>query len=161
MRLDEIEDRIADAIAALDATAYQQGSPTEPWVESTVPLPLAPEMQPEAVSHLAFSVRVEQAGNARMERDAIGDRMRASTVVRVFWAYRLRPTEAVADHRMHLRSAGDILAAVNDDVSAWDGDGDAVSMIETLWEVVYTTAQTGSPYQVAAATFRIDHWLTL
>ena len=160
MRLDQVESEIGDALTALSATAYVQVG-GEVWTES--PIPLTPTWEPETTQHLAYSVVVSQSTSLDMERDTPGGVTRVSSTVSIFWAYSIRPMQALDDSRLQLRSAGDIIALVNDEVGNWSNetDGDAVATLLTAYELVAVVGSAGAPFQIARVVFRVDHELSL
>lgn len=158
MRLDEVAAAVADAVAALDATAYSQVT-GDAFTESDLPLPLVPQLQAATVQHLAFSVSVDVCDNANTRRDAPSDVIRVASTVRVYLAYQLRAAYTLDDYRLHLRAAGDVLKAINNEAT-WGADGDVVAMLVSAWSPTYTLTDGGPPLSVASITFRIEHNLT-
>lgn len=158
MRLDEVATAVAAAVAALDATPYVQVT-GDAFTESDLPLPLVPQLQAATVQHLAFSVSVDASDNANTRRDTPGDVIRVASTVRVYLAYQLRAAYTLTDYRLHLRAAGDILAALNDE-EGWNADGDVVASLVSAWSPTYTLTEGGPPLSVASITFRIEHNLT-
>lgn len=158
MRLDEVATAIAAAVTALDATTYSQVT-GDAFTESDLPLPLVPQLQAATVQHLAFSVMVDACDNTSTRRDTPGDVIRVASTVRVYLAYQLRAAYTLDDYRLHLRAAGDILAAVNNEAT-WGADGDVVAALVSAWSPTYTLTDDGPPLSVASCTFRIEHNLT-
>lgn len=158
MRLDEVAAAVAAAVTALDETAYVQVT-GDTFMESDLPLPLIPQLQAATVQHLAFSVTVDASDNTSTRRDAHGDVIRVASTVRVYLAYQIRAAYGLTDYRLHLRAAGDILKALNNETT-WSADEDVVAMLVSAWSPTFTLSDGGPPVSVASVTFRIEHNLT-
>lgn len=160
MRLDQVEQEIADALALLSATAYVQVT-GDAWAESEVPM--TPLWEPDTTRHLAYSVVVTSSTSTDERRNRVGGVARVASIVSVYWSYCIRPGSQVADTRLQLRSAGDIVALVNNEVANWsdETEGDAVAMLLTAYEIVAAAGSDDTPYQIARVVFRVDHNLSL
>jgi hypothetical protein len=159
MRIDEVAAAVATAVAAITPTPYVQVT-GDAFVESDLPLPLVPQLQSATVQHLAFSVMIDACDNANTRRDTPGDVIRVASTVRVYIAYQIRAAYGLTDYRLHLRAAGDILEALNNE-STWAADDDVVAMLVSAWAPTFTLADGGPPLSVASVTFRIEHNLSV
>ena len=95
----ELETTLAARIAALDGSAYSQGSRIGTWREAKTPLSVTDSAQ--AIGHLTFNVFVESGRNSGGDRDRPFDgsiKLVSDLVVLV--AYHIRPGAQVADMRL-------------------------------------------------------------
>jgi hypothetical protein len=152
VRLDEITERIATAITALDASDYEQDASVTPaWTESRVPLD--PMFDPESTSHLGFSVLVRGAPVTAQRRGTTNEVIRCGSRVDVMFSYRLRPTEQVGDQRLAMRAALDLCRTVNAE-ALWQSDEE---VIVTVRERFLPRMQLDEQYLLVQTGFEITH----
>lgn len=107
--LDQLEADLAERLAALDATAWQQGGVAEVWAEAPVPLTAVPDSVLRR--HLSFSVSVEGTTVVGGE-GASGELLTVLAELRVVYVYRVRPAAQRADYRAAIRAGRQLLSSM-------------------------------------------------
>lgn len=151
MKLERITELLGTALAAMDATPYQQGI-TESWRESQDP---AGEIQGES-AHLTYSVLCKGSPVTSQRRDTVGEVCRCASAIDVLFAFHVRVDQQLEDMRLAKRAAREIMALVNAETVWADVEGgDVVVKCRERFSPLYLLAQ--EPYVLVTVGFTIDH----
>ena len=109
--IEELELDAVARIAALDGSAFNQGSTIiGSWTEATIPLSVEDEAAP--LGHLLFNVWAESGRNTGLERDGADEFAKLATDLVVLFTYHIRPGSQIADQRKSSEAARRIVKAL-------------------------------------------------
>ena len=145
---------MADAITTLDSTDYQQGGLAETWTEALSPFFEGPGSLPDSLAHLGFCVFLSSSrpssGTRQHQRGDYTAGMEVESAIDVVWTYRLRVDAQVADYRLALSSAEDVVEALL--AESWSDDATALAI-----EVAEPRQIEGEPWLLLRTSFLVSY----
>ena len=109
----ELEEELAERIAALDASPFDQnkdGLRPAAWREASIPLSVVDDASP--LEHLLFNVFVERSQNSEEHRDAPNGFAKVESTVLVLFVYNLRASDQLEDARLASDAAHAVVRAL-------------------------------------------------